>query len=133
MLSLPLRKRAIATSPEVDALLRAACPVAIGVSGGKDSSAVAFATAEHLDRIGHAGPRVLIHADLGITEWADSLPTCVRLADMLGIELMVVRRAQGDMMDRWEQRWRDNVARWESLSCVKLILPWSTPSMRFCT
>ncbi|WP_439627576.1 phosphoadenosine phosphosulfate reductase domain-containing protein [Gemmata sp.] len=125
--------RGIATAPEVDRLLAVGSPVAIGVSGGKDSSAVALATVAHLDRIGHAGPRTLVHADLGATEWADSLPTCRRLADRLGLELLVVRRRQGDMMDRWEQRWRDNVARWEALSCVKLILPWSTPAMRFCT
>lgn len=40
-------------------------PVAIGVSGGKDSCALAFAVVEHLDTIGHAGPRLLVHADLG--------------------------------------------------------------------
>lgn len=128
-----LTARGIATTPEVDALLAANAPVAIGVSGGKDSSAVAIATSLYLDRIGHAGPRLLIHADLGATEWADSLPTCERLARHLNMLLAVVRRRQGDMMDRWEQRWRDNVGRWESLSCVKVILPWSTPAMRFCT
>lgn len=125
--------RTIATSPEVNMLLMAAAPVAIGVSGGKDSSAVALATVAYLDSIGHKGPRILIHADLGVTEWADSLPTCQRLAERLGMELVIVRRPQGDMMDRWEQRWQDNVKRWLTLSCVKLILPWSTPAMRFCT
>lgn len=125
--------RGIATTPEVDRLLAENAPVAIGVSGGKDSSAVALATIAYLDEIGHTGPRILIHADLGVTEWADSLPTCRRLAERLGLELVVVRRRQGDMMQRWEQRWADNVTRWEELSCVKLILPWSTDAMRFCT
>ena len=135
MLSLPLVRsdRLVAVTPEVAALLENGSPVAIGVSGGKDSTAVAFAVAEYLEKIGHRGQRLLIHADLGVTEWKDSLPTCQRLAKQLSLELVVVRRPQGDMMDRWEQRWRDNVARWESLSCVKLILPWSTPDMRFCT
>ena len=36
-------------------------------------------------------------------------------------------------MDRWNKRWQDNLTRYKQLSCVKLILPWSTPSMRFCT
>lgn len=125
--------RSVATTAEVDALIASGAPVAIGVSGGKDSSAVAFATVEHLNRVGHTGPRLLVHADLGATEWADSLPTCRRLASRLGVELLVVRRPQGDMMERWEQRWGDNVERYLSLSCVRLILPWSTPSMRFCT
>ena len=39
--------------------------------------------AVHLDRIGHTGPRLLIHADLGSVEWRDSLPTCERLAARL--------------------------------------------------
>jgi 3'-phosphoadenosine 5'-phosphosulfate sulfotransferase (PAPS reductase)/FAD synthetase len=125
--------RPVCTTPEVDALLTQGSPVAIGVSGGKDSSAVAFAVSAHLDAIRHTGPRLLIHADLGQTEWADSLPTCERLAKRLGLELAIVKRLQGDMMERWEQRWRDNLDRWLNLSCVKLILPWSTPSMRFCT
>lgn len=125
--------RSIATTPTIDSLLADHAPVAIGVSGGKDSSAVAFATIEHLDRVGHRGPRLLVHSDLGATEWKDSLPWCERLAKRLGIELLIVRRAKGDMMDRWEQRWADNVRRYQQLECVQLILPWSTPGMRFCT
>ena len=119
--------------------LAAGAPVAIGVSGGKDSCAAALATIEYLDAIGHAGPRVLVHADLGdddpalSVEWTDSLPTCERLAAHLGIELLVVRRAAGGMMKRWQGRWVNNVRRYVNLECVKIILPWSTPSMRFCT
>lgn len=36
-------------------------------------------------------------------------------------------------MKRWIKRWQNNVKRYAELSCVKIILPWSTPSMRFCT
>jgi 3'-phosphoadenosine 5'-phosphosulfate sulfotransferase (PAPS reductase)/FAD synthetase len=135
-LELPLFRRTrppIATTPRVRRLLAAGAPVAIGVSGGKDSSAVALATVDYLDSIAHAGPRVLVHSDLGVTEWPWSLPWCRKLADRLGLELVVVRRTKGDMMDRWEQRWTDNLARYVSLQCVQLILPWSTPKMRFCT
>lgn len=125
--------RGIATTPEVDALLRTGVPVAMGVSGGKDSCLLGFALSEHLDRIGHVGPRILIHSDLGRVEWTDSAPTCRRLADRLGLELVTVRRQSGDMMDRWLTRWSSNVDRYRDLECVQLILPWSTPSMRFCT
>jgi 3'-phosphoadenosine 5'-phosphosulfate sulfotransferase (PAPS reductase)/FAD synthetase len=125
--------RPIAVDVRISALLSADAVVAIAVSGGKDSCALALATVAYLDSIGHKGPRILIHADLGRTEWRDSLPTCERLAARLGLELMIVRRAKGDMMDRWLQRWRDNLRRYALLSCVKVILPWSTPSMRFCT
>lgn len=123
----------IATTDGLDALLAADAPVALGISGGKDSVAMAFATTAYLDRIGHTGPRILIHSDLGRVEWQDSGPTCERLAAALGLELIVVRRGAGDMMDRWLTRWQNNVQRYADLSCVKLILPWSTPSMRFCT
>lgn len=123
----------IALTPEVTSLLLAHAPVAIGVSGGKDGILAAFETVDFLDQIGHRGPRVLIHADLGRVEWNDSLPMCRRLAERLTLELIVVRRQAGDMMDRWATRWSSNVQRYSNLQCVKLILPWSTPGMRFCT
>src|SRR3546814_14198036 len=46
---------------------------------------------------------------------------------------MVVKRNAGDMLARWQGRWANNLTRYQDLSCVKVILPWSTPSMRFCT
>ena len=132
-------KAEIAAIIKLEEALLSDAPVCVGVSGGKDSAALAFAAIEHLDAIGHKGPRVLVHADLGdddpalSVEWTDSLPTCQRLADRLGIELLVVRRAAGGMMKRWQTRWANNVRRYANLECVKVILPWSTPSMRFCT
>lgn len=125
--------RKVATTPTVDAMLNRNAVVAVGVSGGKDSVAVALAVARHLDDIGHSGPRLLIHSDLGRVEWADSLPACERLAAHLGWELVTVKRNAGDMLARWQGRWAANLRRYVELECVKLILPWSTPSMRFCT
>ena len=122
----------LATSEILD-LVAAGAPVAWGVSGGKDGTAMAGAGSSWLDELGHAGPRLLIHADLGRIEWRASLPTCERLAERLGLELVVVKRKAGDMVDRWLSRWAANVARYAALECVKLILPWSTPAMRFCT
>lgn len=127
------RKPNLSMTSEIEQLLAGNCVAAIGVSGGKDGACAALLVIEHLDRIGHTGPRVLVHADLGRVEWKDSLPSCQRLADHLGMELLVVKRAAGDLMDRWQVRWRNNVARYADLSCVKLILPWSTSAMRFCT
>ncbi len=37
------------------------------------------------------------------------------------------------MMKRWQGRWANNKRRYANLECVKVILPWSTPAMRFCT
>ncbi|MBY0240072.1 MAG: phosphoadenosine phosphosulfate reductase family protein [Burkholderiaceae bacterium] len=123
----------VAMTPEIASLLARDCVVAVGVSGGKDSDACAIAVNKHLNEIGHSGHRLLVHSDLGRIEWTESLPQCERLAAHLGWELLVVRRQAGDMMDRWQGRWKNNVARYADLSCVKLILPWSPPSMRFCT
>ncbi|WP_244506328.1 phosphoadenosine phosphosulfate reductase family protein [Pararhizobium polonicum] len=123
----------ISTTREITDLLAQGAAVAIGISGGKDSQAAATATFQYLDKIGHRGPRLLIHADLGSVEWADSLPTCERLSAQLGTEFIIVRRKQGGLMDRWESRWRSNVARYENLSTVTLVPCWSTPAMRFCT
>ena len=119
--------------PEVTEALRSAATVAIGVSGGKDSAATAFATIDYLNEVGHEGPRLLIHSDLGRLEWRQSLSVCERLAAHLDLDLMVVRRESGDLLDRWHVRWRNNVRRYAELRCVKLIMPWSAASMRFCT
>ena len=125
--------RGVVTDRDIALALHHNAAVAIGVSGGKDSCALAFATVKHLNAIGHTGQRILIHSDLGRVEWRDSLPTCERLSAQLGIALVTVRRKAGDMMDRWLVRWDNNIERYADLSCVKVILPWSTPSMRFCT
>lgn len=123
----------VSVTPQVTSMLAAGAVVATGASGGKDSVACAMRLAAYLDAIGHTGPRVLIHADLGSVEWKDSLPVCERLAKQIGWELIVVQRKAGGMMERWEKRWENNIARYLALECVKVILPWSTPSMRFCT
>lgn len=123
----------ISIDAEVSRLIAQNAPVAIGVSGGKDSSVAAIKTFEYLDKVGHKGPRILIHADLGRIEWTMSIQICQELADQLGVELVVVRRQKGDMVDRWYQRWNDNVKRYADLSCVRLIMPWSSAAWRFCT
>ncbi len=110
----------LALSPEIAEQLAVNAPVALGVSGGKDSSAMSLAVSTYLDEIGHRGPRLLIHSDLGRIEWKQSLPMCQRLADRVGMELVVVRRLAGDLLDRWKVRWSNNCERYASLSCVKM-------------
>jgi 3'-phosphoadenosine 5'-phosphosulfate sulfotransferase (PAPS reductase)/FAD synthetase len=127
------KRSTVQTTPELEQALRDDAAIAIGISGGKDSCACAIAVSNYLDEFGHRGPRVLIHADLGRIEWTQSLPVCERLAARLGLELIVVRRPAGDLLARWNQRWKNNVRRYADLECVKLILPWSTAGMRFCT
>src|ERR1044071_8732643 len=125
--------REIAVAPDVTEALKDGATVAIGGAGGNDSAAAAFATTDYLNEMGHQGPRILIHSDLGRVEWRQSLSVCEGLAEHVGLNLMVVRRDRGDLLDRWHVRWENNVRRYAELSCVKLIMPWSTASMRFCT
>lgn len=123
----------VALIPLVEDALSRQSPVAIGVSGGKDSQAAAIATLAHLDAIGHTGPRVLIHADLGMVEWDDSLPVCEEMARHFGVDLVIVRRKAGGLMERWETRWLSSRNRYAALETVTLVPCWSTPKMRFCT
>lgn len=123
----------VAVDQDVTRALAESAPVAIGVSGGKDSQAAVIATMRHLDTIGHAGPRILIHADLGMVEWNDSLSVCEDLAWRYGVELVKVARKAGGLMERWEARWRSSVERYCNLLTVTLVPCWSTPAMRFCT
>ena len=126
----PADIRPIAITDEITEALSLGnnCVVAIGISGGKDSSAVAIATLAHLKAVGFKGRTVLVHSDLGSVEWTQSLPKCRELAAHLGLELIVVKRKAGGMMERWQGRWAANVKRFAALSCVKPILPWSTPT-----
>ena len=110
---------AIDVPTEITVALDASAPVFIGVSGGRDSQALAYRVCAHLDDIEYSGPRFLVHADLGRVEWEDSLLICERLTERLGVELVVVRRNAGDMMDRWLSRWAANVARYANLECAR--------------
>lgn len=123
----------VAVDQDVTSVLASRAPVAIGVSGGKDSQAAVIATMGHLDAIGHTGPRILVHADLGIVEWDDSLSVCRDLARRFDVELLVVSRKAGGLMERWEARWQSSVDRYCNLLTVTLVPCWSTPAMRFCT
>ena len=123
----------ISTAPEVEALIAANAPIVICVSGGKDSRHAATESLAHVRERGHSGRVVLCYSDLGRVVWSDAKSQCQMLADKLGVELVIVRREAGGLMERWQKRWKDNVDRYVNLNCVKVILPWSTPAMRFCT
>ena len=123
----------ISVDPVVSSAISLNAPVAIGVSGGKDSQAAAIATFRHLDAVGHQGRRILIHADLGSVEWNDSLRVCEEMSTHFGAELVVVSRKAGGLMERWEARWRSSRDRYAMMETVTLVPCWSTPSMRFCT
>jgi len=121
----------LALTPEIRNALADHAPVAIGVSGGQDSTLTAYLVKAYLDCIGYQGNLVLVYCHLGLIEWQASLLMCQQLAQTLGLELVVLHT---DLIARWQKRWQDNVARYRDLRCVKLIMPWSGPGlMRFCT
>jgi len=122
--------RTLCYTPEVQALLDSRAPVCCGVSGGKDSMAVASALARHLQD--YEGPKLLLHANLGSVEWADSWPACQRMAEALGWEVDSCTRKAGGMMERWEGRWQSSIRRYTAMETVSVVLPWSTPAMKFC-
>jgi 3'-phosphoadenosine 5'-phosphosulfate sulfotransferase (PAPS reductase)/FAD synthetase len=123
-----------AMSPEVEGLIGLSAPVIFCVSGGKDSRLAAEVATEELDRLGYNGPRILMHADVGKRMvWGDAEEQCDKLAARLGLKLEIVKREASDLLDRWLVRWANNVSRYAALECVRLILPFSTPSMPFCT
>lgn len=122
---------------EIDADIEKMLPgaaIAISISGGKDSTACAIATTNYIKR---AYPKIkdiiLIHSDLGRIEWKDSMIQCKEVAAYLELELVVVKRNSGGMVERWKQRWLNNFDRYVDMKLVTMLLPWSTPAMRFCT
>lgn len=62
----------------------------------------------HLVRLhrkeGWAGELLAITADLGRIEWPGTLEHIQAVCEELGVALVVVRRAKGGMIDRWDER-----------------------------
>ena len=106
--------------------------VAAGVSGGQDSDVLAIEVSRVLKSRDFRGTFVLIHSDLGLIEHKESLPQCRRLAAHVDAELFVVQPLL-PMLERWEKRRVDNTFRFENLERVKLLSPWSSADMKFCT
>ncbi len=108
--------------------LQSGAALALSISGGKDSHAMAKAVVSFLKLNNLDNYVFAIHADLGRTEWKESLPMCQQLCKRLGIELIVVRRENGDMLERWKQR---RVAM--KTKYGKEMPFWSTKAHRYCT
>lgn len=95
----------LARTDEIDALLRLPSTVLLlNVSGGKDGAAMARVLTERARAESWPCEIKLIHSDLGRMEWHESLPECERLAEDLGLELVVVRHAKHDLLGAIEER-----------------------------
>lgn len=126
------RRESVVTTPEIDRALKTNAVVVLSLSGGKDGAAAALATNRYLDQIGHTGPRAVSHADLGRVEHSEAMVMVQKLADRLGLPLHVARREKGDLLDRFLQRWHDNVERYINLECVQLVCMWPSSGMLYC-
>jgi 3'-phosphoadenosine 5'-phosphosulfate sulfotransferase (PAPS reductase)/FAD synthetase len=97
---------------------------AIGVSGGKDSQATLITVVTWLRAQGYIGKIFAIFADLGRAEWPQTRAFIEHLCLSLQIELVVVKRAQGDLLDRFDQR---------QVALGPDVPFWPTTKSRYCT
>lgn len=96
--------RDIALPDPIQSALEAGATLAISISGGKDSMALLNAlTAAHRAHT-WPGPVFAIHAHLGRMEWPQTLAHCQRISEQAGVELVVVSRPQGDLLQEMQDR-----------------------------
>jgi 3'-phosphoadenosine 5'-phosphosulfate sulfotransferase (PAPS reductase)/FAD synthetase len=103
------------------------CAIALSISGGKDSQAMLNWVLHLRQQYGWKGECYAIHSDLGRIEWPQTPAFVEKLAYEAGVELIVVRREKGDMIDRWRERY-------EVLKAQGNTKPfWSSATSRYCT
>lgn len=113
--------------PVIQRAMERGAALAISVSGGKDSDAMLRQTIAFYRQAGWTGKIFAIFADLGRIEWPGVLEHLHRLCGELGIELVTVKRPQGGMVDRWQQRF-------DSIAASDQDKPgWSSSTNRYCT
>jgi 3'-phosphoadenosine 5'-phosphosulfate sulfotransferase (PAPS reductase)/FAD synthetase len=111
----------------------------ISVSGGKDSDAMLVATVKVYRAMGWSGPIFALFCDLGRIEWAGALEHIRSRCDRLGVRLVVVKRPQGGLVDRWRQRFEAIAAKQDSDGSggggekVGNAPLWSSSQHRYCT
>lgn len=115
---------ALAIPPIIDRMLQCGAALAISISGGKDSQALLSTLAPLQFRYSRA-TIYAIHADLGRTEWHQTPAHVARIAHAAGVPLVVVRRSQGDLLDRWQERMKKLEDTGKPF--------WSSAANRYCT
>ena len=94
--------KTISIPPVIQQALISGATLAISISGGKDSQALLNALNRR--KYNWPGPYFTIHAHLGRAEWPESLDHCRLISQQAGMELIVVRRNKGDLVDRMSER-----------------------------
>ena len=114
----------ITVPTEIKAAIDNGAVIAISMSGGKDSQAMASAVVRYLYQRGLNNRVVAVHADLGRAEWFDTDETLRRQVDHMGLELTIVQRAKGDLLQRIQERA-------EKVGAEKVF--WPSSAARYCT
>lgn len=126
-LTFPFFQKAEVPEELLPVLNHADCALAISISGGKDSQAQLKWLCQLHKQHGWKAKIFCIHADLGRIEWAQTSSFVEKLAADVNLELIVVRREKGDLIDRWQQCY-------ETLKQQGNTKPfWSSAASRYCT
>lgn len=103
------------------------CVLAISISGGKDSQAMLKWLSYLQKQFEWKARLVAIHADLGRIEWPQTSSFVKAICDDTDIELIIVRREKGDMIDRWKERYQQLKEQGNTKPF------WSSAAARYCT
>ncbi|MFH8465961.1 phosphoadenosine phosphosulfate reductase family protein [Streptomyces sp. NPDC017991] len=123
------------------ALLRAADWILLNSSGGKDSQAMASHVCALAAKLGLLHRIVVVHADLGDIEWANTRKLAEEQARRLGVRFEVVKAEGGDLLARTVARFfklkakAETEAREQGLdpAAAKVAPAWPSSSARWCT
>lgn len=107
---------------EIQIAMDSGATLIIAYSGGKDSDTMLVLLPLLCEQRGWKKP-IIIHCDLGRAEWYYTPGYVERRAKESGLELRIVKRPQGDLLQRFQQ----NVERRPG------IVPFSDAKNRFCT
>lgn len=122
--------------PVIQQAMDMGAALVVSVSGGKDSDAMLVATVKAYRAMGWSGPIFALFCDLGRIEWAGALEHIRSRCDRLGVRLVVVKRPQGGLVDRWRQRFETIAAKQDSDGSGEKVgnAPlWSSSQHRYCT
>lgn len=107
---------ALQLDAEILAMLDRGAPIALSVSGGKDSDAMVYSIRAYLAETGRTNRLYLIHADLGRAELKDTPAHVQELFNRTGIPLSIVAHSKFDLLDgiRHRMATRPDVPPWPS-------------------
>lgn len=109
----------------VERALEQGAALALSISGGKDSQALVYAVAAWYQQCNYPGACFAIFSDLGRAEWPETPTHVERICHDVGIPLVVVRRAQGDLVARWQERMQQLAGTGKPF--------WSSAAARYCS